>query len=708
VTIGTLGRVDAYPTRTFAGYKLRHGKPFPFGASFVPGGVNFSIFSRNAIACTLVLFDRHSSNPIAEIPFPDEFRIGNVFCMVVFDLDYENVKYGYRMDGPFDAHAGHRFDRNKILLDPYAKGISGRDVWGQPPDWSDPFPHRGLLVYDDFDWEDDRALEIPAEDLVIYEMHVRSFTRHPSSGVKRPGTFVALREKIPYLKDLGVNCVELMPVFEFDEFENSRNHPQTGEQLYNYWGYSTVGFFAPKAAFASTGRLGMQVDELKTMVKDLHKNGLEVMLDVVFNHTAEGNENGPMISFRGVDNQTYYLLTPDGYYYNFSGCGNTLNCNNPIVRNMVLDCLRYWASEYHIDGFRFDLAAVLGRDMFGAPLANPPLLEGLAFDPILGKCKLIAEAWDAGGLYQVGTFPAYGRWAEWNGKYRDTVRRFIRGDAGLVGEMSQRLQGSPDLYHGRGTTASINFVTCHDGFTLYDLVSYDQKHNEANGENNNDGSNDNYSWNCGWEGTTDDPGINALRLKQMKNAIALLLVSQGVPMILMGDEIGRTQQGNNNTYCHDNELSWMDWSLLKTHANLFRFLKNLIAFRHAHPALRNRHHFENRDYVGSGYADITWHGTNAWNADWSPASRVLAFLLDGKHAKNGNAVDNSIYVAMNMHWEAHDFQVPGLPAGMRWHVSANTGANPPEDSWEPGAEPPLSDQGHFLMGPRSVAILVGK
>ncbi|MEB3337337.1 MAG: alpha-amylase family glycosyl hydrolase, partial [Leptolyngbyaceae bacterium] len=431
---------------------------------------------------------------------------------------------------------------------------------------------------------------------------------------------------------------------------------------------------------------------------------------VVFNHTAEGNEHGPTISFRGLDNQTYYMLTPEGYYYNFSGCGNTLNCNNPIVRNMVLDCLRYWAAEYHIDGFRFDLAAILGRDPWGAPLANPPLLETLAFDPILAKCKLIAEAWDAGGLYQVGSFPAYGRWAEWNGKYRDSVRKFLKGEMGQVGPMAQALQGSPNLYQaaGRGPTASINFVTCHDGFTLMDLVSYNEKHNWANGENNNDGGNDNDSWNCGWEGPTDDPGINILRHRQIKNAIAMLLVSQGIPMLLSGDEIGHSQDGNNNTYCHDSELTWLDWARLNTNADLFQFFKRCIAFRKAHPVLRNRYHFSNTDYMGSGYADITWHGTKAWNADWSGNSRVLAFMLCGKHAKAGTQTDDYIYVAMNMYWESLWFEIPGLPQGYQWHVFANTDAQSPEDSWELGKEPVLSNQGGFMVGSRSVVILVGR
>ncbi len=704
-----LERIDSHPTHTYKNFKLRRGKPFPFGATLIPGGVNFSIYSSHAQACTLVLFKKRAAEPMAEIPFPDEFRIGNVYSIIVFDLDYENIEYGYRFEGEYNPHRGHWFDSSKILSDPYAKIISGRETWGITPDWNNTYQHRSRIVFDDFDWENDRPLEIPPEDLIVYEMHVRSFTQHSSSGVKHPGTFAGLLEKIPYLKDLGINAIELMPIFEFDEFENSRPSPITGETLLNYWGYSTVGFFAPKAGYAATGKFGMQVDEFKNLVKQLHQNGIEVILDVVFNHTAEGNEQGPYISFRGIDNKTYYMLTPEGYYFNFSGCGNTLNCNNPIVRNLVLDCLRYWASEYHIDGFRFDLAAILGRDPMGVPLANPPLLENLAFDPILAKCKLIAEAWDAGGLYQVGSFPAYGRWAEWNGKYRDTVRKFLKGD-GVVGEMAQRLQGSPDLYadSGRAPATSINFITCHDGFTLADLVSYNHKHNEANGENNNDGGNDNESWNCGAEGWTDDPGINALRQRQMRNAIAILLVSQGIPMLLMGDEVGRSQNGNNNTYCHDSELTWFNWDLLHKNADLFRFFKHCIAFRHAHPVLRNRRHFWNQDYVGSGYADISWHGIQAWNADWSEESRTLAFMLCGKHAREASIEDNYIYVAFNMHWHPHNFELPQLPDGKQWHVFVNTGCAAPGDVWKVGTEPQLTNQFNILLGDRSIVILLGK
>ena len=700
-------RIDIHPTHTINNFKLRCGKPFPFGATLVPGGVNFSIFSRHATSCTLVLFEKHASEPMAEIPFPKEFRIGNVYCMLVFDLDYENIEYGYRMDGPNNFQKGHWFDNTKILLDPYAKIIGGRDNWGVEPNWNDIYQHRAKIAFEDFDWEDDCLLEIPPEELIIYEMHVRSFTKHPSSGVKHPGTFAGIREKIPYLKELGINAVELMPIFEFDEFENSRLNPQTGEMLLNYWGYSTVGFFAPKAGYAATGKFGMQADEFKTLVKTLHKNGIEVILDVVFNHTAEGNEQGHYISFRGIDNQTYYMLTPEGYYFNFSGCGNTLNCNNPIVRGMVLDCLRYWVSEYHIDGFRFDLASILGRDPWGAPLSNPPLLESLAFDPILAKCKLIAEAWDAGGLYQVGSFPNYGRWAEWNGKYRDSIRKFIKGD-GNVKDIALRLQGSPDLYgaSGRTPSTSINFITAHDGFTLADLVSYNHKHNEANGENNNDGEKNNDSWNCGVEGWTENPSINSLRQRQIRNILAILMVSQGVPMLLMGDEIGRSKQGNNNTYCHDNELNWLDWTLLKDNSDLFKFVKDCIAFRKAHPILRHPY-FLNPDDRDNGYPDISWHGIQAWNPDFTDYSRTLAFMLCGKQASELSK-DDYIYVAMNMHWETHRFELPSLPQLVRWHIFVNTGVKPPEDSWEPGYEPKIENQQEIIVGSRSLVILVGK
>ncbi|EOD68143.1 glycogen debranching protein GlgX [Amycolatopsis vancoresmycina DSM 44592] len=528
-------RIDAYPTHRIGGFEVRAGQPLPFGATPVPGGVNFSVYSNNATAMTLVLFRAGADEPLAELPFDESFRIGGVYAMTVFGLDPEAIAYAYRADGPFAPAEGDRFDGRALLVDPYATLLSGRERWRCGPDR----PWRSRIAPADFDWEGDRPLRIPAEDLVVYEAHVRGFTAHPSSGVGAPGTFAGLVAKIPYLVELGVNCVELMPVFEFDERDNVRADPRTGEPLANYWGYSTVGFFAPKAGYAATGRHGMQVDEFKHTVKELHRAGIEVMLDVVFNHTAEGDERGPTLSLRGLDNRTYYMLTPDGHYFNFSGTGNTLNCNHPVVRGFVLDCLRYWASEFHVDGFRFDLAAILGRATDGVPLANPPLLEALAHDPVLRDCKLVAEVWDAGGLFQVGSFPDYCRWAEWNAGYRDALRHFLKGDVGSVAELATRFVGSPDLYARRGAVASVNFVTAHDGFTLRDLVSYNEKHNDANGEDGRDGENHNISWNCGHEGPVDGGPVARLRDRQVRNALLILLTSHGIPMLLAGDEAGR-------------------------------------------------------------------------------------------------------------------------------------------------------------------------
>ena len=480
--------------------------------------------------------------------------------------------------------------------------------------------------------------------------------------------------------------------------------------LYNVWGYSNVGFFAPKAAYASTGRFGMQVDELKNLIKQLHANGIEVILDVVFNHTAEGNENGPYISYRGIDNKTYYMLTPDGYYFNFSGCGNTLNCNNPNVRDMIVESLRYWVTDYHVDGFRFDLAAILGRDQNGCPMPNPPLLESLAHDPILGKTKLIAEAWDAGGLYQVGAFPSWGRWAEWNGKYRDSIRRFLKGDEHVLGDVKERIAGSADLYasQNRGIKASVNFITAHDGFTLMDLVSYNGKHNEANGEDNRDGEDNNNSWNCGWEGECEDAGINYLRHKQIKNAISLLMVSQGIPMILSGDEMGNTQYGNNNAYCQDNEIGWLDWTNLQKNEDIYNYFRKIIRFRQAHKALRFEYHFGHCDYRNLGYPDFSWHGVKAWRPDTGYNNLTAAFMLNGRYAETDGGPDDFIYVAMNMHWDMHGFELPQLPEGMAWHVFANTEMAAPDDICEPGEECMIENQQEILVGPRSIMILVGK
>ncbi len=697
-------------THTHQNFRLRYGHPLPFGASHVPGGVNFSIFSAHATACTLVLFERGADQPLAEIPFPPEFRLGNVWTMTVFELDYRKIEYGYRFDGTHDPRDGQHFDAAKIVVDPYAREISGRNIWKKPSPPGEIFPFRGRIPFELFEWEHTRPLKRPESELVIYEMHVRGFTAHATSGVQNPGTFAGLKEKIPYLKEIGVNCVELMPIFEFDELENTRTNPLTGEQLCNYWGYSTYGFFAPKAGFAAAGKDGMQVRELKELIKALHDAEIEIILDVVFNHTAEGGENGPTISFRGIDNRTYYMLDSQGHYANYTGCGNTVNCNHPVVRGFVIACLRHWAAEYHIDGFRFDLASVLGRDSSGAPLANPPLLESLAFDPVLAHCDLIAEAWDAGGLYQVGNFPSYGRWMEWNGRFRDAARRFLKGDRGVVGEMVQRIMGSPDLYAaaGRKPTASINFITCHDGFTLRDLVSYNEKHNLDNGENNNDGANDNNSWNCGVEGETADPAFEALRCKQQKNALALLFVSQGVPMLWMGDECGRTQRGNNNAYCQDEAWNWLDWSLAGANSGLFRFLKAMIAFRKANPALRQPEFLTSKDCVGSGYPDISWHGVLPWKPDWSLPSRSIAFMLCGRHGAAAGGPAHFIYCAFNMYHEPLDFTLPVLPKGAEWYRFADTSLPSPEDIADPGSETRLGAIKQLAITDRSTVILIGR
>ena len=680
------------------------GHVYPFGATIIGNGVNFSVFSREATACTLVLYRHGQREPFLEIPFPESFRIGNVYAMMVFGLNAETVEYGYRFDGPFDPRKGQLFDRNRVLLDPYARSVSGRSMWGFEPDFSDPFPHRGQIIEIDYDWRGDKPLEIPPSDLVIYEMHLRSFTRHPSSGVRYKGTFMGLREKIPYLKALGVNCVELMPIFAFDEFENTRQ--VNGRRLLNYWGYSTIGFFAPKAGYAASARYGMEADELKSTIRSLHENGIQVILDVVFNHTAEGGEGGPVISYKGIDNRTYYLLTPDGGYFNFSGCGNTMNCNNPVVRNVVLDCLLYWVAAFHVDGFRFDLASILSRDENGAPMMNPPLLESIANDALLGKTLLIAEAWDAGGLYQVGSFPSYDRWSEWNGMYRDCLRRFMKGGAECLPELIRRIRGSDDLYggrreaspSGRGPSASINFVTCHDGFTLNDLVSYNEKHNWDNGEDNRDGSNDNLSWNCGAEGDTDDPAINALRLRQMKNMLTVLLTSRGIPMLLAGDEFANTQYGNNNAYCQDNEVSWLDWRQLEKHRALYECVRQLIALRKAHPVLRSDSY--DFSHNRTGYPELSFHGTLAWQLDEHAPGLSFAYMYAEDHVKYGTAEDAFIYVAVNTYWEAQRYTLPALPQGYRWK---------PAIAPQEGTDVSRLTNGpcSLELCPRSTAVLVG-
>lgn len=685
--------IDTFPTNSKGPLQYRIGRVFPFGATLdSSGGVNFSIYSKEATGCTLVLFHHGQRKPFIEIPFPESFRIGNVYTMMVFGINIDSTEYGYRFDGPYEPEKGLLYDKNKILLDPYAKSISGRTVWGITPKKDNPFEHRGQIIHEDFIWDGDKPLEIPSCDLIIYELHVRSFTMNENSGVKKKGTFAGLVEKIPYLKELGINCVELMPIFEFDEFENYKE--SDGKKLYNYWGYSTVGFFAPKAGYAASAPFGMEADELKNLIKHFHLNGIEVVLDVVFNHTAEGNENGPYISYRGIDNRTYYLLTPEGKYYNFSGCGNTMNCNNPVVRNVVLDCLRYWVSAFHIDGFRFDLASILSRDKTGAPMINPPLLDSIANDAVLGKSLLIAEAWDAGGLYQIGSFRFWGKWTEWNGKYRDCLRRFIKGSAENAPELYRRIRGSEDIYGNKNSEASINFVTCHDGFTLYDLVSYNEKHNELNGESNLDGCNDNDSWNCGVEGDTADTMIMSLRVSQMKNILTILLTSRGIPMILSGDEFANTQFGNNNAYCQDNETSWIDWERLNIFNEYHEFVKKLIAFRKKHPVLRSNAFDEG--YNDTGYPEFSLHGTSPWQLDESASSLTFAYMFVEEAQKYKLKKTSFIYIAVNAHWEDHSFELPIVPEGYSWKVVLESSHNV------------FNKSQSILIKARSTAILIAK
>ncbi len=672
-----------FPTHEKDGLRYRAGRVLPFGASLTEeGGIHFSIYSREAVGCTLVLFHHGEKAPFAEIPFPPEFRIGNVYSMIVFDLNFEEIEYGYRFEGPWNPEEGQRFDPKMVLLDPYAKSITGRSIWREKRRGKKkpPLSPRGRIIREDFSWEGDKPLEIPPEELIIYEMHVRSFTADPSSGVRHPGTFIGLTEKIPHLKELGINCVELMPVFEFDEQENGRTFQ--GRELVNYWGYSTVGFFAPKAGYAASAKFGLEADELKNMIRLLHKNGIQVILDVVFNHTAEGSELGPTISYRGIDNATYYLLTPSGGYINFSGCGNTMNCNNPVVRNMVVDCLRYWVSDYHVDGFRFDLASILSRGEDGEPLMNPPLLDSIAHDAVLGKCLLIAEAWDAGGLYQVGSFPAFGRWSEWNGRYRDCLRRFIKGDANMAPEMYRRIRGSGDMYGSRSANASINFITCHDGFTLRDLVSYNEKHNEMNGEDNRDGAGDNASWNCGAEGDTEDPEILSLRERQMKNMLTVLLTSRGIPMLLSGDEFGNSQQGNNNAYCQDNEISWLNWELKEKNRELYQYVRRLIALRRSHPVFRNTTYDALPN--GTGYPEMSLHGTRPWDLNEEGPGLCFSCFYAEDHEKYGTEEDCFLWIGVNAHWEEHRFELPVIPAGFRWQLVCRSGEALPEEGriWE--------------------------
>ena len=655
------------PLDVVEGFKIRPGFFRMYGACEASNGVSFTINSHGATRCTLLLFKPQASKPYARIPFPDSYRIGDTYSMLVYDIKPDEFEYAFSFDGPYEPAKGLLFNEENVILDPYSRAVTGQRKWGEKPEGGKDFEYRARVVKSSFDWGNIKQLEQPFEDLVIYETHVRGYTKDKSSGVSALGTFAGLKDKIPYLKDLGINAVELMPIFEFDEMESAR--VVDGVQLYNYWGYNTVSFFAPNTSYAFNEEHNHEGDELKSLIKALKENGIEVILDVVFNHTAEGNEMGPCFSFKGIDNNVYYMLTPDAHYYNFSGCGNVMNCNHPVVRNFIIDCLRHWAVEYRVDGFRFDLASILGRDQNGAPMANPPILESLAFDPVLGKMKLIAEAWDAGGLYQVGSFPSWNRWAEWNGRYRDDMRSFLKGDDGMAGNAITRITGSRDLYspESRGHKASVNFMTCHDGFTLYDLYSYNEKHNEKNGWNNTDGDNNGHSWNCGAEGETDDPNVNGLRRRLIKNAFAALLCSRGPAMFFAGDEFCNTQFGNNNAYCQDNIISWLDWSRLEEFKEIHDFVRHMIQFRKEHPILRKM-----TKPSSCQFPEISVHNGTPFNASTDYKTKLIGIMYAGRNEEDTE--DDIVFYCMNAYWEPLVMQLPVLPNGKHWHVDTNTNA----------------------------------
>ena len=717
-------------TRIKPSFKTYPGKPIPLGATVYEHGVQFSIFSRHATSITLQLFDKSKDkDPSFEVALDPEInKTGDIWHVFI-----EGIKpgqpYGYRADGPYQPKDGMRFSKNKLLLDPYAMAVTGNFNWNLSDARSyDINSSESDLSYSSIDsaggapkcivlsdsfnwWGDDRPLKIPHRDTIIYETHIRGFTCHTTSNVKHPGTFQGLIEKIPYLKELGITAVELLPIQEFDESEIMRKNPVNGEQLMNYWGYNTISFFAPKGRYSSSGSMGEQVLEFKKMVRELHKAGIEVILDVVFNHTAEGDETGPTLCFRGLDNTIYYLLDDGGRRYrNYSGCGNTLNCNHPLVRGFILDCLLYWVVEMHVDGFRFDLASILGRDQDGKILENPPLIERIAEDPILRDTKIIAEAWDVAGVYQVGSFPGT-RWAEWNGIFRDDIRRFWRGDPGMVPKLATRLAGSSDLYQGSGRAPfhSINFVTCHDGFTLHDLVSYNTRHNEENGEENQDGSNENFSCNYGVEGETDNGKINAIRTCQIKNFLSTLMLSQGVPMLLGGDEFRRTQRGNNNAYCQNNEISWYNWNFLQRHEEIFRFTKEIIAFRKRHPSLRRTRFFTGRDNDRNSISDINWYSTVLTQPDWSKKSKTLACLIDGSRLETDAEEDgNDLYLIFNASKKLHAFNLPKLPSEKKWWRAVDTSLPSPQDIVPEGEEVFVKPDSRYAVAPLSTVVLISK
>jgi glycogen operon protein len=688
--------------------RTSRGRPLPLGATALTDGINFALLCRHGTAVHLVLYALDGSEVLGEITLdPRKHRTGDHWHIQVGGLP-QTFRYGWRVDGP--RGRGHRFDPTTVLLDPAATALSDDVTWGSGDSLAvgRGTNRRSLFFRRSFDWREDVPPLTPLEDSVIYELHVRGFTCHPSSAVARPGTFLGLVEKIPYLQRLGVTAVELLPVHEFDEDDCPFTNPETGRRLRNFWGYNSIAFAAPKAAYAAGAAGHGQVAEFREMVRAVHAAGIEVILDVVFNHTGEGNDQGRTYSFRGLDNELYYMLGPDGSYLNFSGCGNTLNCNHPVVRDLLLTCLRYWVGEMHVDGLRFDLASVLGRDGHGNVLAEPPVVETIVEDGVLADTKLIAEPWDAAGLYQVGRFPYGKRWAEWNGRYRDDVRRFWRGEPGLVGALATRISGSADLYEwtGRRPQHSINFVTCHDGFTLWDLVSYNGKHNWANGEGNRDGINDNCSWNCGAEGPADDPQVLALRRRQVRNLMGTLLLSQGVPMLLAGDEFLRTQRGNNNAWCQDNEVSWVDWSLADKDADFLRFTRMMVALRRRHPALRRRTFFRGPGPHGELAPDVMWHGVEPFRPDFSSWSRSLAFGLDG--SLTGREPDRDFYMICNAWQEPLGFRVPRAPSGRPWRRVVDTNLPSPLDVVEDDEGPLVRADARYTAAPYSLVVLMSE
>lgn len=685
------------PTDEVAGFQIRPGKFLENGAIRVDEGVNFTIHSNGAKSCSLCLFHVGEHEPYAVLPFPESCRMGGTYSMVVYGLKPSEFEYAYQFDGEYNVSKGLLFDKTKYILDPYAKSIAGQEVWGKEKPVSERI-YKARVVDGGYDWGNFKNTSLEPKDMIIYEMHVRGFTQDKSSGVEHRGTYEGIREKIPYLLELGINAVELMPIFEFDETEDVR--VVDGEKLLNYWGYSPVCFFSPNIAYAADTRPGKAGNEFRSLIHELNANGIEVILDVVFNHTAEGNEMGPCFSFKGIDNNIYYMLTPDGKYYNFSGCGNVMNCNHPIVQQFILECLRYWVVSYRVDGFRFDLASIMGRNEDGSPMSKPPLLQSLAFDPVLGSVKLIAEAWDAGGLYQVGSFPSWNRWAEWNGRYRDDMRCFLKGDYNMAQAAINRITGSLDLYgkENRGENATVNFLNCHDGFTLYDMYAYQEKHNEKNGWNNTDGANDNNSWNCGVEGDTDDPEILALRNRLRKNAFAILMCSRGSAMFLAGDEFCNTQFGNNNAYCQDNIISWLDWNRKEEYSEMFAFCKFMISLRKKHPILRGR-----SGPSGCGFPEVSIHNKTAWNSACGPDTRTIGIMFAGR--TDGNREDDIIYIGVNAFWENEEIQLPKLPLGRKWRIIMNTEfEHSAETDYHKLTKWKTSDT--IIMCPRSVVIAV--